>query len=69
MKALNQVPFGSDLEERKPCLLGKMVPECLGLAVGRRGIKLDHGDLLVAVDWFGFGATKIPRKEVSNLFQ
>ncbi len=54
---------GQDIEERKPCLLGKLVPDCLGLAAGRRGIRLNHGDLLVVVDWFGFDATKPPRKE------
>src|ERR1700728_3236217 len=60
---------GQDIEERKPRLLGKLVPDSLDLAADRRGRRLDHGDLLVVVDWFGFGATKLPRKEATNLLQ
>ena len=54
---------GQDIEERKPCLLGKLVADRLRLAAGRRGSRLDHGDLLVVVDWFVCDATKLPRKE------
>jgi hypothetical protein len=60
---------GQDIEKRKPGLLGKLVPDCIGLAARRRGSRLVHGDLLVVVDWFGFDATKLPRKEAPIHFK
>ena len=48
---------GQDLNKREPRLLIKLVPDSIGLAARRMGNRLDHRDLLVVVDWWGFGLT------------
>jgi hypothetical protein len=60
-----------ECEERESRLLGKLAPDGVGLADGRRRSRLSHGDLLVVVDWWGFvlKTTKLPLKEVAINFK